>query len=196
MQCHAALVNYSALHGPLSFRLGTPSLDSALGRLVRFLTKFALALMLPAFVPFPPLPAVASKARAAGPVRDQQRTIVLYEGVVDGKSAERFLVLIAKSEDKIVGLKIQSDTIETTRYSVIADGEQLIITAGDPLNAPRELVVNGGTGRSLAYHLIDGFYLIKFGGSHAAGALSWGAIPVDEARIRLDPSIAIVRKQF
>jgi hypothetical protein len=168
---------------------------------MRFLTKFVLALVLPAFVPaepFPPLTTLTYTAQGAeAPSRQiRQRTITVYEGVVDGKSAERFLDLIGKSEDQIIGLKVQADTIETPLYSVIVDGEQLVITAGDPLDAPREVVVNGDTGSSLAYHLIDGFYLIKFGGSHAAGALSWGAIPVDEAKIRLDPNIRIVRKQF
>jgi hypothetical protein len=158
---------------------------------MRFLTKLAIALVGWNFLPPADAPAASQRHHS-----EQRQTIVLYEGVVDGKSAERFLDLISKSEDKIIGLKIEADTIETPRYSVIVDGDQLVITAGDPLDAPQELVVNGPTGRSLAYHLIDGFYLIKFGGSHAAGALSWGALPVDEAKIRLDPKLRIVRKPF
>lgn len=158
---------------------------------MRIISKIAIALLGSNF-----LPPAGAPAAPSHPVHSAQRTILLYEGVVDGKSAERFLDLISKNEDKIIGLKVQTDTVDTPRYSTIIDGDQLVITAGDPLDAPREIVVNGPTSRSLTAYLVDGFYLIKFGGSHAAGALSWGAIPVDEAKIRLDPKIRIVRKSF
>jgi hypothetical protein len=80
--------------------------------LVRFATKFLIALVLPAFVPaepFPPLATVSYTASSAaehtGP--KQQRVIALYEGVVDGKSADRFLDLISKSEDQVIGRRIR-----------------------------------------------------------------------------------------
>lgn len=125
-----------------------------------------------------------------------QKVINLYDGVVDGKSSDRFLDLISKSIDRIIGLKLWVDTQETKRFSAMFVDKQLIITTGDPLDAPQELVVNGDVGRSVTGYLVDGFYLIKFGGTHAAGALSWGAIPVDEAKIRLDRGLRVVRRKF
>lgn len=125
-----------------------------------------------------------------------QKVIVLYDGSVDASTSDRLLDLISKSEDQIIGLKLWVDTNETKRFSAMMDQNQLIITTGDPLDAPRELVVNGDIERSMSGWLIDGFYLMKFGGSHAAGALSWGAIPVDEAKVRFDRGLRIVRKPF
>jgi hypothetical protein len=144
--------------------------------------------------------AAAGAAGAKSPAHHSsmtgQKVIVLYDGSVDASTSDRFLDLISKSEDRIIGLKLWVDTKETKRFSAMMDEKQFIITTGDPLDAPRELVVNGDIERSVTGWLIDGFYLVKFGGSHAAGALSWGAIPVDEAKIRLDRGLRVVRKRF
>lgn len=43
---------------------------------------------------------------------------------------------------------------------------------------------------------VDGFYLIKSGGMHAAGAVSVGAEPVSEASLRLNPNVRLVMRQF
>lgn len=157
-------------------------------RLLSFFASmiFALAAVAPA----------AGKAPAHAKGTAGERVIILYEGSVDAKSSDRFLDLISKNEDRIIGLKLWVDKQEAKRFSADMLDRQLIITTGDPLDAPQELVVNGDVEQSLTGWLVDGFYLIKFGGSHAAGALSWGAIPVDEAKIRLDRGIRVVRKRF
>jgi hypothetical protein len=98
----------------------------------------------------------------------------------------------------VIGLDITVDRTEAAdgTYNASLSEGRLIISSGDPLNAPEELVVNGSVGTTWDMWRIDGFYLIKSGGMHAAGALSWGAEPVDEAAIRLNPNLHIIRRPF
>jgi hypothetical protein len=126
------------------------------------------------------------------------RTVTVYEGMVDAKSAARLFQIVERSRDKVIGLKITVDNAEpgNDRYDAGMDENRLIISSGDPMNAPVELVVSGPIGTTWNMHAVDGFYLIKFGGMHAAGAMSWGAEPVDEAKIRLNPSVRIVTEPF
>lgn len=128
----------------------------------------------------------------------RQQTIVTYTGTVDAGSAERLLDLIGNSTDEIVGLKLVVERSKDSdqRYFTHLDGGRLNITEGDPLSGPREVIVNGGIGTTWDMWTIDGFYLIKSGGMHAAGALSYGALPVDEAEIRLNPNIRLVEREF
>jgi hypothetical protein len=126
------------------------------------------------------------------------KTVVLYSGVVDAKSAQHFMDTIYQNEDAVIGLQlgvVKSDP-SNDRYFVIVDDGKLNIAVGDPMNAPQEVLINGGLGSSHDLYLVDGFYLIKNGGQHAAGALSVGAMPVDEATLRLNPYIRIVKKSF
>jgi hypothetical protein len=124
--------------------------------------------------------------------------VILYEGLVDSASAERFVEAITQAQDTVIGLNVSvepSGENDDRYYASLSDG-RLVVTSGDPLNAPQEIVVNGDIGRSWDMWRVDGFYLIKFGGMHAAGAMSWGALPVDEASLRLNPNVRIVRRPF
>ena len=143
-------------------------------------------------------PALDAKPKHTPPAINQ--TIVIYEGLVDGKSAERFTNLISANTDKIIGLKIavEKSTDADKRYYSDVSEDQLNVTSGDPTDAPVEVLINGGLGTTMAgaFYTADGFYLIKSGGSHAAGAVSFGAEPVSEASIRLNARIRLVRRRF
>jgi hypothetical protein len=66
------------------------------------------------------------------------------------------------------------------------------------LDGPVEVIINRGVGTTAAgaFYTADGFYLIKSGGSHAAGAMSFGAMPINEATIRLNPRIRLIMRPF
>jgi hypothetical protein len=120
--------------------------------------------------------------------------------MVDAKSAERLTSLIAANTDKIIGLKLtveKSADSDARYYSSLSDN-QLNITSGDPMDGPVEVLINDGVGTTSAgaFFTADGFYLIKSGGSHAAGALSFGAISVNEATVRLNSRIRLITKTF
>ena len=102
--------------------------------------------------------------------------------------------------DKVIGLKLtvaKSKDSDKRFYSDLS-GNQLNITSGDPSDGSMEVVINKGLGKTMAgmFYTVDGFYLIKSGGSHAGGALSYGALPVDEATIRLNPKIRLISRKF
>ena len=128
------------------------------------------------------------------------KTIIIYSGIVNSRSAKRLLSIISQNTDKIIGLKLtveKSDDADETYYSSL-DGDQLNITSGNPTDGPAEVIINGGVGTTGAgaFLTADGFYLIKSGGSHAAGAISYGAIAVSEANIRLDTRVHVVTRKF
>lgn len=144
--------------------------------------------------PAPPRSQVNSPiVRPAG-----KRVVTVYTGLLDASTAERFFDLVANSTDKVIGLKIliEKGDPSNDRYSADFDDGRLVINSGDPSDALMELVVNGSTGTSMGGITVDGFYLIKSGGTHAAGAMSWGAEPVSETSIRLNPAIRVAEKPF
>jgi hypothetical protein len=151
-------------------------------------TSLAVTLLFTSMLPWP----------AKAPAQNASTTIVVYTGHVDAQSAERFLGLISGSRDSVIGLDVtvQPSDDADTRYASGRDGSRLVISSGDPLNAPQEVVINGPVAQTWDMWRVDGFYLIKFGGMHAAGAMSWGALPVDEAALRLNPAIRVIRRPF
>lgn len=150
-----------------------------------------------AFVFLVPANPLVTQAKSP-PARSAVRIITVYKGVVDAKSVDRFLSTMSGKTDKIIGLKIaveRSRDSDSQYYVGRSDG-RLVISGGDPMDSPKELVVNGPTGTTMDLFTVDGFYLIKSGGMHAGGALSYGAIPVDEATLRLRNGIRFVERPF
>lgn len=125
-------------------------------------------------------------------------TLVSYSGTVDAQTFDKFTDVISASTDKVIELKllVERSAKDQDRYYVgVGDGE-LSISGGDPMDHPCEVLIHGPIGTTADMLTIDGFYLVKNGGMHAAGALSWGLVPVDEATVRLNPKIRIVKKEF
>ena len=149
--------------------------------------------------------AISAHSLQASPVRTPQRVtpvqeIVIYTGLVDASSAKRLTAIIANNTDKVIGLKLSVAKSKDSdkRYYSDLSGNRLNITSGDPSDGSMEVIINSGLGTTMAgiFFTVDGFYLIKSGGSHAGGALSYGALPVDEATIRLNPKIRLISRQF
>jgi hypothetical protein len=135
----------------------------------------------------------------SAPHGNSSPVIPVYSGSIDAQNAKRALELITASEDKIVGLKLDVARSNTSneRYLVVEFNDGLTLDAGDPVDHPLELVIEGPVGRTaIVDYLVDGFYLIKFDGSRAAGGAAWKAVPVDEAAIRLNPSVRLVKTQI
>jgi hypothetical protein len=142
--------------------------------------------------------APATELQRSRSQRPAVRTVVVYSGTINARTAERFLDVISSNTDKVIGLNV---TVEITpesepRYGANFSEGRLVISSGDPMDAPQEVVINGPVGTTMGLTRVDGFYLIKSGGMHAAGALSWGAMPVDEASLRLNPYVRIVHRSF
>ena len=149
--------------------------------------------------------AISAHSSQASPVRTRLKVnsvqeIVIYTGLVDANSAKRLTAIVANNTDKVIGLKLtvaKSKDSDKRFYSDLS-GNQLNITSGDPSDGSMEVVINKVLGKTMAgmFYTVDGFYLIKSGGSHAGGALSYGALPVDEATIRLNPKIRLISRKF
>ena len=146
------------------------------------------------------LSGAAGLSAKARPAKSSIRTIIIYTGMVDARSAERLTAIVSANTDKIIGLKltVAQSTDRDDRFYSSLEGEQLNITSGDPMDAPVEVIISDGVGTTTAgaFYTADGFYLIKSGGSHAAGALSFGAQIVNEASIRLNPRIRLIKRPF
>lgn len=123
-------------------------------------------------------------------------TLRSYSGHIDENTFEKFTDIISFNTDKIIELKltVERSRKDQERYYVGVGESQLTISGGDPMDSPREVVINGPAGTTADMLTVDGFYLVKSGGMHAAGALSWGLVPVDEAVIRLNPKVSILKR--
>lgn len=142
----------------------------------------------------------ADAAPSSEPCSAAQKTVVIYSGYIDASSAERFTDMIVENVDNVIGLKISVEKSKESdkRYYSSSDKDGLNITSGNPMDAPTEVLVQTQAGTTAAGMLwtADGFFLVKAGGSFAAGATSWAAVPVDEAQIRLNPNICIIERDF
>lgn len=174
-------------------RLSWPELCK--GEVMRHRLNVALSCAAMALLPVAQIATADAKPAKAS---SAARVIPILTGVVDAKSVQRFLSAVSRSTDKIIGIKVaveRSRDSDAQYYVGQSDG-QLVISGGDPFDAPVELVVNGNTGSTMDMLTVDGFYLIKIGGTHAAGAVSFGAMPVDEAILRLRRGVRFTEKKF
>ena len=81
-------------------------------------------------------------------------------------------------------------------YLADADGPQFVISKSDLQRGNGiEVVTNGTVGRDAGMFTLDGIYIVKAGGMHQ-GIASFGLQPVDEATVRLNPSVKIVERPF
>jgi hypothetical protein len=142
--------------------------------------------------------AAAPKKAIHRPVLSSAVTLLSYSGEINAQAFDKFTEIISANTDKVIELKVTVERSKKSqdRYYVSLGDDQLTISGGDPMDSPREVVINGPVGTTVDMLKIDGFYLVKDGGMHAAGALSWGLVPVDEATIRLNPKIRIAKREF
>jgi len=129
------------------------------------------------------------------------RTVIQYSGQVNERSANRFAEVISRNVDRVIGLKVAIEPSEEasfsrTGYIAEIDGRQFVMSKSDPRNGGGiEVVTNGAVGRDAGMFKLDGIYIVKAGGMHQ-GVASFGLQPVDEATVRLNPSVKIVERPF
>lgn len=146
------------------------------------------------------LAGIAFAAQKHQSVDAATRTVIEYSGHVNARTANRFAQLISRNVDRVIGLKITvepSDNSDSSRngYIAEADGPQFVLSKSDLQNGGIEVVTNGAVGRSGGMFMLDGIYVVKSGGMHQ-GIASFGLQPVDEASVRLNPSIKFLERTF
>jgi hypothetical protein len=134
--------------------------------------------------------------------RPAARTVIVYTGEVNAKTADRFLSTMSRNVDKVIGAKVlvepsQDGELERTGYLAIYSDNQLGISLTDRkgMNGGVEVVKNGPVQRMMGSYSIDGMFLVKPGGLNQ-GVASFGLEPVDEASVRLNQSVRIVERPF
>ena len=129
------------------------------------------------------------------------RTVIEYSGQVNERTANRFAHVISHNVDRVIGLKItvepsEESSFSQTGYIAEVDGRQFVMSKSDPRNGGGiEVVTNGAVGRDAGVFDLDGIYIVKSGGMHQ-GIASFGLQPVDEATVRLNPSVKLVEQPF
>jgi len=149
------------------------------------------------------LAGVTSSSIAAPPTHAvAARTVVTYTGAVNVHTADRFLDLISRNVDKVIGLKVYIDPntdeqFEHDGYLALYVEDQLSVSKGPPGGGGGgiEVVKNGPIDRTMGFYVIDGFFIVKAGGVHQ-GVASFGLQPVDEAAVRLNPAVKLGERPF
>ena len=124
------------------------------------------------------------------------RHVRMLEGAITLGNFDRFSEIIIDEIDDVIGLLLYQDQIETpadgsSGLTISGDGSDRLVIYKEP-DPTVEFVINGGTRWEHGSWVIDGFYLVKRGGLHQ-GIASLGLMRVDEATVRLNPSIRILR---
>ncbi len=130
------------------------------------------------------------------------RTVIIYTGEVNAKTADRFLSTMANNVDKVIGVKVlvqpsRDGEHERTGYLASYSDDQLAISKSDPkgMEGGTEVVKNGLVQRMMGGYSIDGMFIVKPGGLNQ-GIASFGLEPVDEATVRLNPAVRLVERPF
>lgn len=123
------------------------------------------------------------------------KSVTVYSGEVSPTNADRFVRLVSRHVDSVIGLKLSvvpssSTDFAQSGYIAEADGPQFVISKSDPQSGGTEVVTNAAIGRDAGNYLLDGLFIVKSGGMHQ-GISSFGLQPVDEATVRLNPSVTI-----
>jgi hypothetical protein len=109
---------------------------------------------------------------------------------------DRFSEIIFDELDSVVGLDLYVTRDDDSGYksgelrSSVEDGTLTVCKADDDGGA--EILVNGNLSAQLAMWRANGFFLVKSGGMNQ-GIVSAGLSPVDEAIVRLNSGLQIVR---
>jgi hypothetical protein len=121
---------------------------------------------------------------------------------VNARTADRFLQLVSRNVDKVIGLKVYVDPntdeqFERDGYLALYSENQLSVSKGPPGigGGGIEVVKNGLIDRTMGFYVIDGFFIVKGGGVHQ-GVASFGLQPVDEAAVRLNPAVKLIERPF
>lgn len=141
----------------------------------------------------------ADARRPKSVVRPAVRTVIVYTGEVNDQTVDRFLTAISNNVDKVIGVRVvvypgEGEADSRSGYYSSYDDEQLVISQTG-LDGGIEVVKNGPSDRVMGGYGIDGMFIVKPGGTHQ-GVSSFGLISVDEAAVRLNPTVRVVERSF
>jgi len=121
------------------------------------------------------------------------RHVRVLDGSISADNFERVSEIVMDELNDVVGLQLRQEvwpdeddpplqvhSLETGRLVIYKRDETEI-----------ELVINGGVSWQHGGWNVDGFYIVKPGGTQ--GISSFGLMQVEEAIVRLNPAIRIVR---
>lgn len=122
------------------------------------------------------------------------RHVRVLEGSLTADNFDRVTEIVVDELNYVLGLQLRQevwpDEIDPPLVVSAGENRQLVIYKRD--DAQVELVINGGVSWRHGGWNVDGFYIVKPGGTHQ-GIASFGLIQAEEAAIRLNPAIRIVR---
>lgn len=144
---------------------------------------------------------VAAASTVLTPARAGQKVISELHGEVTAKNYKALEKFVAKNLDKVVGLQIDvqhtgPNDASRLRADAGGDGQLAIYLSSTPQESTEsEIVASDGYSFLHGSYVFDGFFPVKSGGMHQ-GAVSYGLMRVDEAAIRLNPSVEIRKIQL
>lgn len=139
------------------------------------------------------LAACQSEARSGASAEAQTFDIPVITGAPNFQNANRFIGAVSSRTDQIVGLKLRveknsSEVESATGFSARQSDEGYLLISYYVEGEGYEVLINGGYGWQNGGWDVDGFYIVKPGGSHQ-GQASFGLRPVDDAQVRLNPAV-------
>jgi hypothetical protein len=122
------------------------------------------------------------------------RHVRVLEGSITAENFDRVAEIVMDELHDVIGLQLRQevwpDDTDPPLQVYSMDTGRLVIFKRDGTEV--ELVINGGIAWQHGGWNIDGFYMVKPGGTHQ-GVSSFGLIQTDEAAVRLNPAIRLVR---
>lgn len=123
------------------------------------------------------------------------RHVRSLEGTVTLENFDRIREIIVDECNDVIGLSLHfevspEDDTTNPRIVVSEDANRLVVYRTPDTEA--EFVINGEIRWEHGAWIADGFYLVKPGGLHQ-GVASFGLIAIDEAALRLNLAVRIVR---
>jgi len=120
--------------------------------------------------------------------------VPVISGAPTIQNSDKFIEVISSHTDQIVGLKLRvekesSEVERATGFSARESDEgYLLISYYVTGEEGYEVLINDGYNWQHGGWDVDGFYIVKPGGSHQ-GQSSFGLVPVDDAQVRLNPAV-------
>lgn len=113
--------------------------------------------------------------------------VTVFQGAVNGRSAQKFFARVADQADKIVGLKVMLDPDGKLVAEESGDGLVLYLSGSVASRADTDnfqLMLKGGFARDRSFWRVDGFYTVKYGGM-GQGIMAYALEPVKESDVLL-----------
>lgn len=122
------------------------------------------------------------------------RHVRVLDGTITADNFDRAGEIVMDELDDVLGLQLRQEVWPDEEDPPLQvhspETGRLVIYKRDETQI--ELVINGGVSWQHGGWNVDGFYIVKPGGTHQ-GISSFGLMQVDEAAVRLNPAVRIVR---